>query len=118
MLRLFIFLIALLASVWFGVVVVKHPGFLLIVYQPWMVEMPLWFAVVTFAIVLILFYLLINSIDRIKFSWYRLKNWFRFRREYQLFSKTQAGLCALIEGDPKQAERLLLAGVNQSVDPL
>lgn len=118
MLRLFICLVALIASVWFGIEIVKHPGFMLIVYQPWMVQMPLWFALLSLMVALAVFYVLINSIDRIKFSWYRIKNWFRFRREHQLFSKTQAGLCALIEGEAKQAERLLMAGVNQAVDPL
>lgn len=118
MVRLFAYLLILLASVWFGIEVVKHPGFMLIVYQPWLIQMPLWFAILSLIIFCALFYILINSVDRVKFSWYRLKNWFRFRREHQLFSKTQAGLCALIEGDPKEAERLLMAGVNQAVDPL
>ena len=43
--RLILFLLFLIASVSFGLVVVRHPGYLLVVYQPWMVQMPLWFAI-------------------------------------------------------------------------
>lgn len=116
--RLIIFLLLLVASVWIGLEVLRHPGFLLIVYQPWMVQMPIWFALLSFVIFFILFYLIIDSIDRIGFLWFRLKNWLHIRREHKSYSKTQQGLSALIEGRWKKAERLLLDGVNQSIDPL
>ena len=41
---LIIFLVLLVASVWLGMEVGRHPGYLLVVYQPWMVQMPIWFA--------------------------------------------------------------------------
>ncbi|VVC74821.1 hypothetical protein AQUSIP_00930 [Aquicella siphonis] len=116
--RLFIFLIFLLASVWFGVEVVRHPGYLLLVYQPWMVQMPVWFALLSLLVFLGLFWLVIGSIDRIGFLWFRMKNWVSIRREHRSYSKTTQGLSALIEGRWKKAERLLLAGVNQSFEPL
>jgi len=116
--RLIIFLLFLVASVWLGVELVRHPGFLLIVYQPWMMQMPLWFALLSFILFLGLFYLFIASIDRLGFLWYRLKNWHHLRREHQSYTKTQQGLCALIEGRFKKAEGLLLNGVNQSIEPL
>ena len=47
-----------------------------------------------------------------------MRNWLRLRREHRAFSKTQHGLAMLIEGRWKKSERLLLAGVNQSIDPL
>lgn len=118
MLRLIIFLLILIASVWAGIEVVRHPGYLLLVYQPWIVQMPLWFALVSFIIFFVLFYLLIDSIDRIYFMWYRLKNWMRFRREHKFYSKSQQGLTLLIEGRWKKAEQLLLAGANQTQEPL
>ncbi len=116
--RLILVLIFLLASVWVGMELVRHPGFLLIVYQPWMVQMPLWFAVLGIIIFLGLFYLLITIIDRLAFVRLRLKNWLYIRREHQSYSKTQRGLTSLIEGRWKKAEKLLLGGVNQSVEPL
>lgn len=118
MLRFIIILLLLVASVWFGIEMVRHPGYLLLVYQPWTVQMPLWFAILSFLIFLSLFYLFIDSIDKLQFLWYRLKNWQRFRREQRSYSKTQEGLSTLIEGQWKKAEQLLLAGVSQTVEPL
>lgn len=118
MVRLIIALLFLIASVWVGVELMRHPGYLLLVYQPWMVQMPIWFAALTFIVILILFYLIITSIDRFQFLWYRIKNWQRLRREHQSYSKTQRGLSALIEENWKSAENLLLAGVDQCAEPL
>lgn len=116
--RLIIFLIILIASVWIGIEIVRHPGYLLMTYDPWMVQMPIWFALICLILAFVLFYFLINSIDQIHFLWFRLKNWLRFRREHQSYSKTQHGLSLLIEGEWKKAEKLLLAGLNQSYEPL
>ncbi|TAK72021.1 MAG: hypothetical protein EPO11_10585 [Gammaproteobacteria bacterium] len=118
MLRLIVFLIILIASVWLGIEVVQHQGYLLVVYQPWTVQMPVWFALLSTIVFLVIFYLLITSLDQLQFWWFRVKNWFRFHREHRLYNKTQHGLILLIEGRWKKAERLLLAGENQSIDPL
>src|SRR3990167_1931080 len=116
--RLLIFLLFLIASVWAGLEMMRHPGYFFIIYQPWIVQMPLWFALFSLLILLIIFYLLINSIDQLQLLWFRIKNWLRFRRAHQSYSKTQEGLSLLIEGRWKKAERLLLAGIHQTVDPL
>lgn len=116
--RLIVVLFFLIISVWFGIAVMKHPGFLLIVYKPWTIQMPLWFALISLFICFALFYLIIDLIDRMHFIVYRIKNWLQFRREHRAYSKTQDGLSCLIEGRFAKAERLLLAGVNQSVEPL
>ena len=116
--RLFLFLLFLVASVWFGLTIMRHPGYLFIVYQPWMVQMPLWFALLGLFILFSFFYLLVTGIERLGFLWFRLKNWLRFRRERRAYSNTQYGLATLIEGRWKKAEQLLLKGVSQSVDPL
>lgn len=118
MLRLIIILLFLVVSVWVGVGFVRHPGFLFLVYQPWMVQMPLWFALLALILFFGLFYILLDSVDRFQFMWFRIKNWLRFRREQRSYSKTQHGLSLLIEGRWKKAESLLLAGVNQTVEPL
>jgi HemY protein len=57
-------------------------------------------------------------LHRVAFLWFRLKNWLHIRREHKSYSKTQQGLAALIEGRYKKAERLLLAGIKLSIDPL
>jgi uncharacterized protein HemY len=91
LLRLMIFLLFLTASVWFGVAVIRHPGYLLISYEPWLIQMPLWFALLCLLFLLGLFYVFIDGIDRLHFTWFRLKNWWRFRyvRKAKLISKEQ-----------------------------
>jgi HemY protein len=116
--RLIVFLLFLIGSVFVGIQLVKHQGYVLVVLEPWLLQMPIWFAFIGGIIFLMLFYLVINSIDYLKFIFYRLKNWFRFRQVSRSYNKTQHGLSLLIEGNWKKAERLLIAGVNQSVDPL
>src|SRR3990167_2014587 len=108
--RLIIFLLFLIASVWLGLELVRHPGYLLLVYHSWLVQMPLWFAAICLIILLGAFYVIITSIDGIQFLWYRLKNWFRSRSKLRSFSKTQQGLTLLLEGYWRKAERLLIAG--------
>lgn len=116
--RLVIILIFLIASVWLGLQILHHPGYLLFVYGSWMVQMPVWFGILATLIFLMLFYLVISGFDRTKLLWVRIKNWWHIRKEIKLFSKTQAGLAALVEARWKKAEYLLLAGVNQSLEPL
>jgi len=116
--RLIIFLLFLLASVWFGLKVMRHPGYVFVVYQPWMVQMPFWFAALATFLFLLLFYFVVTSFDRIQLWWMRFKHWLQFRREHRAYSKTRHGLTTLIEGRWKKAEKLLLAGTNQSVEPL
>ncbi|MBA3661414.1 MAG: hypothetical protein H0W64_06780 [Gammaproteobacteria bacterium] len=118
MIRLIVFLIILIASVWLGIEIMRHPGFLLLVYQPWMIQMPIWFALLATLIIFITFYLVINSFDQLQFTWFRMKNWLRHRREHQLLSKTQQGFSALIESRYKQAEQLLVGSVDQTLEPL
>jgi HemY protein len=115
--RLIIFLAFLIISVWLGIVVMRHPGYLLVVSQPWLVQMPLWFAILSLIICFSLFYFLVSGVDRLNFLWFRMKNWLHIRREHKSYSKTQHGLAALIEGRWKKSEQLLLAGMNQSFEP-
>lgn len=115
---LLIFLLLLVASVWVGVEIMRHPGYLLIVYQPWMVQMPIWLALIALVFFIVLFYLLIDCIDRLEFSLFRFKNWLRFRRKQQSYSKTQQGFATLIEQRWKKAEHLLLDSTDQTVEPL
>lgn len=118
MLRLLIFLIFLVASVWLGLEIFKHPGYLMIVYHPWLIQIPIWFAILSFLILLLLFYLLINGIDRLHLLAYQIKSWLRLRQEQKAFSTTQHGLAALIEGRDKVAEQLLIRGATKTNEPL
>ena len=116
--RLLTLLLFLTASVMLGLTIVRHPGYLFIVSKPWQIQMPLWFASTALFIVFVLFYLFVDSVDRLEFWWFRVKNWFRLRREHKSYSKTQHGLALLIEERWQKAERMLLQGADQAVEPL
>lgn len=116
--RLIVFLVFLVTSVWLGLTVLKHPGYVFVVYQPWMLQMPLWVALLGFIIFFGTFYALIDSVDQLNLWWFRFKNWIQWRREHRAYSKTQHGLALLIEGRWAKAERLLTSGVKNTIDPL
>lgn len=115
--RFLVFLILLTASVWVGVEIAKDPGYLLLVYKQWSIEMPLWFAL--FAILLIYFvvhfiFKLINAIFSME---HRFVRWLRWRRKNKAYSQTNRGLVDLMEGQWQAAENNLLKGVSQSGAP-
>jgi HemY protein len=116
--RLVVMLIILLVSVLTGLEISRHPGYLLLVYHSWMVQMPLWVAALSLIFTFVAFYIVIDSVDRLQFLWFRIKNAWRIRKEHAAYNKTQRGLALLIEGNWAKAEKLLLSGVSQSMDPL
>jgi len=116
--RLLFVLLLLVASVYLGIHVMDHPGYLMIVYQPWMVQMPLWFACLAALLLLMIFYWLVTSFDWVYFCWFRFKNWMQLRREKRLYSKTQQGLAYLIESQWSKAEYLLKKGAAEAREPL
>lgn len=118
MLRFVFFLVILIFSVWLGLRVAEDPGYAVFAYQHWTVEMPLWFALVAFFVLLFIFYGVLRFFDGIDFTIYRWKNWLRWRRKYKSYSKTNRGLLELIEGHWRSAEYYLLEGVPQSDAPL
>lgn len=116
--RLIVLLLLLVVSVWIGMEAVQHPGYVFIAYEPWLIQIPLWFGFLATLFIFGLLYVLINSVERIQFAWFRFTNWMRFRREHKLFNKTQYGLSLLIEENWYKAEKMLLAGIDSSIDPL
>lgn len=116
--RFFWFLIILILSVWLGLKIAEDPGYAVFAYRHWSVEMPLWFAAISFLIILFLFYGVLRFIDGIDFTIYRWRNWLRWRRKYKSYNKTNRGLVELLEGHWRSAEYYLLEGVAQSDAPL
>jgi HemY protein len=116
--RLLIILVLLVASTWVAVTIMHHPGYMLIITPPWMVQLPLSAALLSTFLFLVLFYFIIDGIDRLEFLWFRIKNWWRYRRANRSHNQTQLGLTLLIEGRFRQAERLLVKGMHASTEPL
>lgn len=115
----FIFgILILIASVWLGLKMAEDPGLAFFSYRDWSVEMPLWFAILSFIILVVVLYFVLRLFDSIDASFYRWRNWLRWRRKNKSYSKTNRGLIELIEGHWRVSENYLLEGIDQSDAPL
>jgi HemY protein len=116
--RFIVGIIILIFSVWLGLRIARDPGLALFTYNNWSVEMPLWFAVLSLIVLMLIIYFLVRFLSGIDTSFYRWKNWLRWRRKNKAYSKTNRGLIELIEGHWRAAENYLLDGISQSDAPL
>jgi HemY protein len=111
-------LIILIFSVWLGLQIAKDPGLAFFSYRHWSVEMPLWFALFSFIVLLLVLYTIIRFFNQIDASFYRWKSWLKWRRKNKSFNKTNRGLIEALEGQWKNAEYYLNEGLAQSDAPL
>lgn len=116
--RFILLIIILMLSVWLGLKVAKDPGLAFFTYNNWSVEMPLWFALLSFIAILLVLYFVIRLFDGVDNVFFRWKNWLRWRRKSKAYSKTNRGLLELIEGRWRQAENDLVENIDQSDAPL
>jgi len=116
--RFIALLIILFFSVWLGLLIAKDPGLAYFSDRQWSVTMPLWFAIVSFIIILWIFYFIFRLFSSADLIFYRLKNWVFWRRKDKSYTKTTHGIFQLIEGHYKNAEVLLSEGIPQSNAPI
>lgn len=87
--RTFFYLALLLVSVLIGIQIARDPGYLLISYHKWTVEMPLWSATLAFLILFFLLYWLLRTLQgflNIPVRW-QLKRERRHTKKLQLLTK-------------------------------
>lgn len=116
--RFIVGILVLIFAVWLGLNIARDPGLALFTYNNWSVEMPLWFAALALLALMCIVYFLVRFLNGIDTSFYRWKNWLRWRRKNKAYSKTNRGLIELIEGHWRTAENYLLEGIPQSDAPL
>jgi HemY protein len=110
-------LIILTISVWVGMYIAQDPGLAFFSFHHWSVEMPLWFAVLSFVILVMLLYSIIHFFSQMDVSFYRWKNWLKWRRKSKSHSKTTRGFIEALENHWKNAEYYLKEGLAQSDAP-
>lgn len=101
-------IVILVAAVMVGVQIQEHPSQLLIAYQQWALEMPLWFALLALAAGLLGFHILIRLLGFVVGLPKRWRRWRQQRRERQAERCTVKGICQFIEGRWQAAEQHLL----------
>ena len=106
--RLILFLLLIIASVIIGIAVAKDPGYLLIVYRKTSVEMPLWLGIMGTLLGMYAVYLIAFIIRNIIAVPGELKHWIKHGRLHRMRRRTVRGYIALLEGNWKEAEQLLV----------
>lgn len=111
-------LIVIIVGVWCGLKIHADPGYVLMAYQHWTVQMPLW---ALFAICLIVYAILSLGIGFFRRTYAissYLSAWTRRRRQRRARNKTGSGLLAFAEGRWQQAEKHLIKAAARSELPL
>ncbi len=105
--RLFLFLIIFFAAVWLGLKISADPGYLLVAYQHWTVEMPLWLATVGVLLLCILFHILLRITRGVRLFPKRWHAWRLQRHNNAAQALIDQGLLALADGNWKRAQKKL-----------
>lgn len=116
--RIIICFLALLFSVWLGIIMYHNPGYVLVSYQNWSIETSLWFAVVALAVLFLLFYMLLRFSSGVRSVTIRIKQWISNRRKRKARAQTTQGLYDFVEGNWKLAEKKLVRAAKYSDMPL
>lgn len=116
--RFIILLLILIAAVWLGIQINKDPGYVLLAYHQWTVELPLWFAFIVFVLTTLLLYVFLRLLHQAGSLSWRIHAWSQQRRLRRSRLRTSRGLLDLAEGDWANAERNLLRAASNSETPL
>jgi len=118
MLRFIMALLLLTIAVWIGLQIQADPGYLLLSYSHWTIEMPLWLSLV----IIILAYLITHWVFKVlHFGGSvsgKVRLWSGRRRLRNAQHRTNRGLIDLAEGNWRRAEKNLVKGAKNSNTPL
>ena len=102
--RIVLYFLLLLSSVWFGIIMYRNPGYVLLTFSGWSIETSLWTASIILLISFVLFYWFLRFSGKIATTPTRLKNWFRNRRQRRTQALMILGLYDIIAGKWPKAE--------------
>lgn len=109
-----ILLVFLIAALWLGVKITEDPGYILIAYQHWTIEMPLWLGIVWVG----LFFLVLYGIFRLFYHLRRTGKYWHFWskkwRSQRAIEKTYRGFLDILNGRFKSGEKKLSHAASDS----
>lgn len=103
-----ILLICFLGALGLGVKLADDPGYVLIAYQHWTVEMPLWFLLMSLILCFLAFYFVLRCWHHVKRMGSYVRSGITKWQEKRAITKTQQGLLDLWQGRLRLAEKKLL----------
>src|SRR3990167_379310 len=115
---LLLFLAVFLFFVWLGLKIQADPGYVLLAYQHWTVEMPLWAGITAIILGFVLFYIILRLLNQLGSITTRWRLWARQRRLRRAHERTSRGLLELAEGRFASAEKDLLRAAQYTDMPL
>lgn len=116
--RLLLLVLLLILSVWAGLEIRQDPGYILIAYHFWTVEMPVWAGVLLLVLGFTLFYLLLRMLSVTGSIGSRWHAWLLRQRKRKAENRTTQGLLELFEGNWAPAENNLVRAAAGSQTPL
>lgn len=112
--RLILYLVVLLLAVWLGLKVSANQGYVVIAYQHWTIQSPLWLAALIIIITFLLLYILFRTISGATSIFEKYHHWRMQRHSKRAWQRTQRGLIAMSAGEWRLAEKELLRGINHN----
>lgn len=118
MMRLTLYILILVVSVWLGLKIADSPGYVLVSYQHWAVETSLWIAMAAVLLSFFALYFFVRFFSGLLSLQSAITRWNQKRRRRKAQRMTQRGLKELAEGQWKRAEKDLVKGAQHSGAPL
>lgn len=112
--KLIVYLILLLCAVWTGLLLHQDRGALILSYQDWLIEMPMWLAVVLALISIGIVLFCLRLINELFAGYYNSKNYFKASKNRQAKQCTTQALLQLAESKWELAEKNAIKGAQYS----
>lgn len=109
-----ILLIFLIAAVWLGVKLAQDPGYILIAYQHWTIEMPLWLGIVLSTLTFLVLYGIFRFFHHLKRTGKYWQFWSKKWRKQRAIEKTYRGFLDIVNGRFKSGEKKLSHAASDS----
>lgn len=118
MIRIFFYCFIFFIAVLMGLFIHADPGYVLMAYRHWTMEMPLWFFLIAFVVLILVLHHGLSFLDKIRSLIAR----FHYRRRwigfYKMSMMTNKGLIALAQANWKLAEKCLQKSLIKNETPL
>lgn len=103
--KIILYFLIVLGSIWIGSKIYQHPGYIMVMYQHWLVESTVWFLALIILLFFLLFHFLLNLIKQTRFLPSRLNRWLNKRKLQKSIERMNKGYSELIIGRWKKAEK-------------
>ena len=112
--RLIFYIIVLSLATWIGLVLYSDPGYLLFSYQQWVIEMPIWLAMLASFVGIVIIYCVLQFLINFRITYRKIKDWILGRSKHTSEKQTTHALLQLGEGRWKMAEQNALRAAKSN----